>query len=128
MRPLPPPQGGAAPGWYTDPMAADMLRWWDGSEWSETEFKLARPLVKTRTRRDLLLGPVGRRGSLINVAMCTGLVVFGIVFALNVHPAGWGLAAAAGALDVVFITIALVVHRYRVADTLQALLWPSREP
>lgn len=64
----------------------------------------------------------------MNVAMCTGLVVFGIVFALNVHPAGWGIAAIAGVLDVVFITIALVVHRYRVADTLQALLWPSREP
>jgi len=109
-------------------MAPDMLRWWDGSEWSETEFKLARPLVKTKTKRDLLLGPVGRRGSLINVAMCTGLVVCGIIFALNVHPAGWGLAAIAGFLDVIFITIALVVHRYGIADTLQALLWPRREP
>jgi hypothetical protein len=88
MHSLPPAQEGAAPGWYADPVAADMLRWWNGSEWSETEFKLARPLVKTKTRRDLLLGPVGRRGSVINVAMCTGLVVFGIVFALNVHPVG----------------------------------------
>jgi hypothetical protein len=104
-----------------------MLRWWDGSAWSETDFKLARPVVETKTRRDLLLGPIGRRGSLINVAMCSGLIVFGIVFALNVHPAGWGIAATAGILDVVFITIAVVVHRYRVADTLQTLLWPSRE-
>ncbi|MDQ0894474.1 hypothetical protein QFZ26_002029 [Agromyces ramosus] len=104
-----------------------MLRWWDGTDWSETDFRLARPLLTTEMQRDLLLGPVGRRGSVINVAVCSGLIIFGIVFALNVHPAGWGIAGVAGVLDVVFITVAVVVHRYRVASTLRALLWPSRE-
>ncbi|MFC9919810.1 DUF2510 domain-containing protein [Agromyces binzhouensis] len=127
MHPLPPPHEGALPGWYTDPLADDMLRWWDGLEWSESDFKLARPLVRTKTKRDLLLGPVGRRGSIINVAMCSGLVLFGIAFALYGHPAGWGLAATAGVLDVVFITIAVVVHRFRVPDTLQTLLWSNRQ-
>lgn len=32
-------QGARAPGWYEDPDAADLLRWWDGTEWSETEFR-----------------------------------------------------------------------------------------
>ena len=27
------------PGWYEDPEAADLLRWWDGTVWSETEFR-----------------------------------------------------------------------------------------
>ena len=37
----------AAPGWYPAPEAADMLRWWDGDEWSESEFKLAPRHVRT---------------------------------------------------------------------------------
>ena len=27
------------PGWYDDPDAPDLLRWWDGSEWSDQEFR-----------------------------------------------------------------------------------------
>jgi len=26
------------PGWYEDPDAPDLLRWWDGTRWSDTEF------------------------------------------------------------------------------------------
>jgi hypothetical protein len=40
---LPPPttdDGVAEPGWYTDPHSPDLLRWWDGEAWSETDFKL----------------------------------------------------------------------------------------
>ncbi|WP_092966959.1 DUF2510 domain-containing protein [Agromyces sp. CF514] len=32
-------QGVKAAGWYEDPEASDLLRWWNGSEWSETEFR-----------------------------------------------------------------------------------------
>jgi hypothetical protein len=46
----PPSAGGtaAAPGWYPDPAAVDMLRWWDGDEWSDSDFKLAPRRVRTR--------------------------------------------------------------------------------
>lgn len=46
---LPPPAEDttAAPGWYSDPEAADMLRWWDGVAWSESDFKLAPRYVRT---------------------------------------------------------------------------------
>jgi len=27
------------PGWYEDPEAADLQRWWDGQRWSDTEFR-----------------------------------------------------------------------------------------
>ncbi|MFB6610662.1 DUF2510 domain-containing protein [Agromyces sp. NPDC056379] len=39
---VPPPAEDttAAPGWYQDPEAADMLRWWDGSSWSETDTRV----------------------------------------------------------------------------------------
>ncbi|MBM7831349.1 hypothetical protein JOE59_002054 [Agromyces cerinus] len=29
----------AMPGWYVDPEAPDLLRWWDGTAWSDTEFR-----------------------------------------------------------------------------------------
>lgn len=91
-----------------------MLRWWDGSEWSETEFKLARPVIPaltTQVRRDLRLGPFGRIGSLFNIAMCGVLVVGGLVNALTAHPFGWGLMAAGIGLELVFIAVAIVVRR-----------------
>ncbi|WP_022888878.1 DUF2510 domain-containing protein [Agromyces italicus] len=27
------------PGWYDDPEAPDLLRWWDGREWSDEDFR-----------------------------------------------------------------------------------------
>lgn len=32
-------QGARPPGWCEDPEAPDLLRWWDGTEWSNTEFR-----------------------------------------------------------------------------------------
>lgn len=51
VHPLPPPHDSAAPGWYVDPIAKDMLRWWDGTEWSETEFKLVETVVNMDLRK-----------------------------------------------------------------------------
>jgi hypothetical protein len=31
---LPPPEQGAAPGWYPDPLGGKLPRWWNGSEWT----------------------------------------------------------------------------------------------
>jgi hypothetical protein len=39
----PPPITGdlvAEPGWYTDPHSPDLLRWWDGEAWSDTDIRL----------------------------------------------------------------------------------------
>jgi hypothetical protein len=32
-------QQAARPGWYEDPGATDLLRWWDGAQWSDQEFR-----------------------------------------------------------------------------------------
>ena len=108
-------------------MAGDMLRWWDGSNWSETEFKLARTVIKTEVRRDFMLGPLGRRGSVINVVFCSVLVAVGIVFALTMHPFWWGIVAIGGILDVIFITVAIALRRFDVPATIQRLIWPAEE-
>lgn len=109
-------------------MASDMLRWWDGAAWSETEFKLARralPAIKTETRRDLLLGPVGRLGSLFNIAMCSLLVVGGLVIALTVNPLGWGLVATGIMLELIFVATAILIRRFNVPQRLTTLIWGS---
>jgi hypothetical protein len=99
-----------------------MLRWWDGEAWSETEFKLRAGVVPPRVRRDLLLGPFGRRGSIVNIVFCAGLVVLFVVFALTVHPLAWGGVAIGVVLLIVFIAVAILVRRVGVADHGQELV------
>ncbi|MFF2372014.1 DUF2510 domain-containing protein [Agromyces sp. NPDC058110] len=128
MNSLPPPSASTAPGWYVDPVANDMLRWWDGAEWSETEFKLARrviPPISAESRRDLLLGPIGRLGSLFNVIMCGVIIFGGLMIALTVTPFGWGLVVAGLVLEVVFVTVAVLVRRFDVPQRVNSLLWPA---
>ena len=99
-----------------------MLRWWDGTRWSETEFKLARPLVKPEVRRDLLLGPLGRRGSIANVLLCAVIGVGLLIGALTVHPLLWFGVANCVLLEIMFITMAIVVRRYGLAGRGQELI------
>jgi Protein of unknown function (DUF2510) len=86
---LPPPvseDDAAEPGWYPDPHSPDLLRWWDGEQWSESDFKLRGddgiPWWHPAELRDRF-GPRTRAGSLFNVAMCgviiTGLTTSGLV-------------------------------------------------
>src|SRR5262245_23853833 len=103
-------------GWYTDPVAGDMLRWWDGEAWSETEFKLARPAVPPRVRRDLLLGPAGRTGSVFNIVAAAGLLISFVVIAMTVTPWAWGGVVICAWLEIVFIAVAIVVRRFGIAD------------
>ena len=37
----------APPGWYEDPEAPDLLRWWDGTRWSDDAFR-PKPLTDER--------------------------------------------------------------------------------
>jgi uncharacterized Tic20 family protein len=40
----------ATPGWYEDPEAPDLLRWWDGENWSESEL-LSKPADEMNRNR-----------------------------------------------------------------------------
>ena len=74
---LPPPVAeddqASAPGWYPDPHSPDLLRWWDGEEWSETDFRLRGdhgiPWWHPGALKDRI-GPFTRVGSVVNVVIC----------------------------------------------------------
>jgi hypothetical protein len=102
------------PGWYQDPVAADMLRWWDGTAWSETEFKLAKPVTPAAASADSRLGPLGRRGSLLNLIVCSAVLVGFVIFAVTEYPAAWFGVMIVGLVDCCFIVIAVVVRRRRL--------------
>ncbi|GAA2453673.1 DUF2510 domain-containing protein [Agromyces soli] len=100
---------GPPPGWYVDPHADDMLRWWDGEEWSESDFKL-RPPASSQIRHELRLGPFGRLGSLVN-AVFSGILMLGMLFAaLTVDSHIWIGVAITAFLFVVFVAVAVVVR------------------
>jgi hypothetical protein len=67
-------------------------------------------------RRDLLLGPIGRLGSIVNIVFCGGLLAICVVAAMTVHPMIWAGVAICGGLEIAFITIAIVVRRFGIAD------------
>lgn len=43
-------QAAPRPGWYEDPEAPDLLRWWDGVQWSDHDFR-PKPLGDDRQNR-----------------------------------------------------------------------------
>ncbi len=107
---------GPPPGWYVDPHADDMLRWWDGEEWSESDFEL-RPRTSFHLRRELRLGPFGRLGSLVN-AVFSGILMLGMLFAaLTVDPHIWIGVAITAFLFVVFVAVAVVVRTFGPLST-----------
>ena len=75
--PLPEDDQAAEPGWYPDPHSPDLLRWWDGEAWSETDFKLpgfdGTPWWHPSSLRRRF-NPLSRVGSVTNVALCGVLV------------------------------------------------------
>ncbi|RZS63370.1 uncharacterized protein DUF2510 [Agromyces ramosus] len=82
MPELPPPPAAdhrtAEAGWYPDPQAPDILRWWDGEEWSETDFTLPGAAGYPWWHQDAWrerFGPLSRVGSLFNLACCSVLLM-----------------------------------------------------
>lgn len=74
-----------APGWYDDVSAPGVLRWWDGSQW--TEQRSARPVAKVSNGlavASLVLGIVG---------FCLSLTIIGLVVAIPLALLGFILGA-----------------------------------
>ena len=87
MPELPPPpavdDGAADAGWYPDPQSPDILRWWDGEEWSETDFTLPGAAGYPWWHQDAWrerFGPLSRAGSLFNVLFGSVLLVVNLNF------------------------------------------------
>ena len=107
---LPPPltdDGVTEPGWYPDPNSPDLLRWWDGEEWSETDVKLPGDDGYPWWHGSSLVerfGPFTRIGSIVNVVVCS--VIVGGVISNRPSVDGLGIIPLVG-LEVVFVGIAV---------------------
>jgi hypothetical protein len=69
------------PDWYDDPMTPNVLRYWDGSHWTEQLAPRPAPQVATSP----VIGVVGRKSSKAKASMVMGIVgllVFPIVFSV----------------------------------------------
>jgi hypothetical protein len=99
-----------------------MLRWWDGEAWSETEFKLANPVVSPAAAEDWKRGPLGRRGSLINAVICGAIVIGFAAFAVAGYPAAWLGLVIGIPLECCFIAVAVTVRRDRLPRQVEQMV------
>jgi len=119
MPELPPPplvdDRPAEPGWYPDPHSPDILRWWDGEEWSETDFTLPGAAGYPWWHQDAWrerFGPFSRAGSLFNVVFCSVIVIMNL-----------GLAGIS--TDAIRIAPAIFVEAGLIVIAVRAW-WPHR--
>jgi hypothetical protein len=99
-----------------------MLRWWDGEAWSETEFKLAKSVVSPAAATDWMRGPLGRRGSLTNVVVCSAIVIGFVTFASAGYPAAWLGLVVGLPLECCFIAVAVTVRRGRLPRQVEQMV------
>ncbi|WP_235511485.1 DUF2510 domain-containing protein [Agromyces sp. Root81] len=108
--------GSPEPGWYADPEAPDLLRWWDGTGWSDDQFR-SKPeesflVARLRSYRDL--SPTAPNNMLATSSLVQALIevlfTLGIVLVLRLFPSLLdGLTAATAILITVGVVLLLAV-------------------
>lgn len=66
---------GAPPGWYADPQRPGMLRWWDGSAWTEHMAPIPAPAGPLRSGEPVLLDEEEGTGQRAQLALACAIPI-----------------------------------------------------
>jgi uncharacterized RDD family membrane protein YckC len=112
------------PGWYPDPQLPHLMRWWDGTTWTEDTYERALPLEQglgtpagTATRSATSGGGAGGPGGPAGARTSSPALTATTTTEDGVALAGWGRRALARVVDSVILSALALLLAFPATST-----------